>query len=44
MLEWAGISFGEENTIRLQASIKVCVTLEKKHYLNLTVLYFIFRD
>ena len=23
MLEWAGISFGEENTIRLQASIKV---------------------
>ena len=23
MLEWAGISFGEENTLRLQKSIKV---------------------
>ena len=23
MLEWAGISFGQENTIRLQKSIKV---------------------
>ena len=23
MLEWAGISFGEENTLRLQRSIKV---------------------
>ena len=25
MLEWAGVSFGEENTIRLQKSIKVSV-------------------
>lgn len=23
MLEWAGVSFGEENTLRLQKSIKV---------------------
>lgn len=23
MLEWAGISFGQDNTIRLQKSIKV---------------------
>ena len=28
MLEWAGISFGEENTLRLQKSIKVCPSLE----------------
>ena len=28
MLEWAGISFGEENTLRLQKSIKVCPILE----------------
>ena len=50
MLEWAGISFGEENTIRLQKSIKVCVILvakrllAKHYYLNLTVLFFICRD
>ena len=28
MLEWAGISFGEENTLRLQKSIKVCPFIE----------------
>ena len=28
MLEWAGISFGEENTLRLQKSIKVCPLIE----------------
>ena len=27
MLEWAGISFGEENTLRLQRSIKVSQSL-----------------
>ncbi len=29
MLEWAGISFGEENTLRLQKSIKVSHQYEK---------------
>ena len=48
MLEWAGVSFGEDNTIRLQKSIKViyllCSQAFALHYLNLTVFYFIFRD
>ena len=48
MLEWAGISFGEDNIIRLQKSIKViyllCGFASALHYLNLTVVYFIFRD
>ena len=48
MLEWAGVSFGEDNIIRLQKSIKVIYLLCRQafalHYLNLTVVYFIFRD
>jgi radial spoke head protein 4/6 len=28
MLEWAGISFGEENTLRLQKSIKVSLSFQ----------------
>lgn len=28
MLEWAGISFGQENTLRLQKSIKVSSSFE----------------
>ena len=30
MLSWAGIDFGEENTLRLQKSIKVSFLLFKK--------------
>ena len=38
MLEWAGISFGEENTLRLQKSIKVSSFLHvAKHFLVLTL-------
>ena len=48
MLDWAGISFGEDNIIRLQKSIKViyllCSFASALHYLNLTVVYFICRD
>ena len=29
MLEWAGISFGDENTLRLQKSIKVSFDLKR---------------
>ena len=42
MLEWAGISFGEENTLRLQKSIKVSLISNKtcKH-VSLTLTHFV---
>lgn len=30
MLEWAGVSFGEENTLRLQKSIKVSFAISSE--------------
>ena len=40
MLRWAGIDFGEENTLRLQKSIKVSFLLFKKKEANHIPLFF----
>ena len=48
MLEWAGISFGEENTLRLQKSIKVShqlpFSLTYQSYSELLTFPFLYRD
>ena len=38
MLEWAGISFGEEFTYKLGKSIKVSETLENNHVQRLAIM------
>ena len=44
MLEWAGVSFGEENTLRLQKSIKVRLLdnnpILQQTMMTLTILHF----
>ena len=39
MLEWAGISFGKENTLRLQKSIKVSLSGQKHSKFKLTRVF-----